>query len=57
MAGTPIIAPSILSADFSRLGEEIEAVQAAGATALVAGNAVFKGGPDAYAANIRALRG
>jgi len=27
------------------------------ATALVAGNAVFKGGPDAYAANIRALRG
>jgi ribulose-phosphate 3-epimerase len=30
---------------------------AAGAMALVAGNAVFKGGPDAYAANIRALRG
>jgi ribulose-phosphate 3-epimerase len=30
---------------------------AAGATALVAGTAVFKGGPDAYAANIRALRG
>ena len=30
---------------------------AAGATALVAGNAVFKGGPEAYAANIRALRG
>ncbi len=29
----------------------------AGATALVAGNAVFKGGPDAYAGNIRALRG
>jgi ribulose-phosphate 3-epimerase len=29
----------------------------AGATALVAGNAVFKGGPEAYAANIRALRG
>lgn len=29
----------------------------AGATALVAGTAVFKGGPDAYAANIRALRG
>jgi ribulose-phosphate 3-epimerase len=29
----------------------------AGATALVAGSAVFKGGPDAYAANIRALRG
>jgi ribulose-phosphate 3-epimerase len=29
----------------------------AGATALVAGNAVFRGGPEAYAANIRALRG
>jgi ribulose-phosphate 3-epimerase len=32
MTGTPIrIAPSILSADFSRLGEEIRAVEAAGA--------------------------
>jgi ribulose-phosphate 3-epimerase len=30
---------------------------AAGATALVAGTAVFKGGPAAYGANIRALRG
>jgi len=30
---------------------------AAGATALVAGSAVFKGGRDAYAANIAALRG
>ena len=30
---------------------------AAGADALVAGTATFKGGPDAYAANIRALRG
>ena len=29
---------------------------AAGATALVAGNAVFRGGPGAYAANISALR-
>ena len=29
----------------------------AGATALVAGTAVFRGGPDAYAANIKALRG
>jgi ribulose-phosphate 3-epimerase len=29
----------------------------AGATALVAGTAVFKGGPGAYAANIRALKG
>jgi ribulose-phosphate 3-epimerase len=30
---------------------------AAGATALVAGSAVFKGGPARYAANIAALRG
>src|SRR6185369_7433476 len=30
---------------------------AAGATALVAGSAVFKGGPGQYAANIQALRG
>ena len=30
---------------------------AAGADALVAGSAVFKGGPDAYANNIAALRG
>jgi ribulose-phosphate 3-epimerase len=30
---------------------------AAGATALVAGSAVFKGGPAAYARNIRALKG
>ncbi len=31
--------------------------RSAGADALVAGTAVFKGGPDAYAANIAALRG
>jgi ribulose-phosphate 3-epimerase len=30
---------------------------AAGATALVAGTAAFKGGPDRYAANIAALKG
>jgi len=30
---------------------------AAGATALVAGTAVFRGGPSAYANNIKALRG
>ena len=29
----------------------------AGATVLVAGTAAFRGGPDAYASNIRALRG
>jgi ribulose-phosphate 3-epimerase len=39
---TPVTAPQCL---------------AAGATALVAGSAVFKGGPDAYADNIRALKG
>ncbi len=33
-----------------------KACKAAGADALVAGSAVFKGGPDAYAANITALR-
>jgi ribulose-phosphate 3-epimerase len=31
MAGAPIIAPSILAADFARLGEEARAVEAAGA--------------------------
>jgi ribulose-phosphate 3-epimerase len=31
MTGKTIIAPSVLSADFSRLGEEVEAVAAAGA--------------------------
>jgi ribulose-phosphate 3-epimerase len=34
-----------------------KACREAGADALVAGSAVFKGGPDAYAANIQALRG
>ena len=32
-------------------------VTAAGADALVAGTATFRGGPDAYASNIKALRG
>lgn len=31
MAGSPLIAPSILAADFTRLGEEVRAVDAAGA--------------------------
>ena len=30
---------------------------AAGADVLVAGTATFRGGPEAYAANIKALRG
>ena len=40
-----------VTADTARLCRD------AGATALVAGTAVFKGGPSAYADNIRALRG
>jgi len=35
----------------------VREVLSAGATALVAGTAVFKGGPDYYAANISGLRG
>ena len=37
--------------------ETAKAAIAAGADALVAGTATFKGGPEHYAANIRALRG
>lgn len=37
--------------------ETSQQVRAAGANVLVAGSATFKGGPDAYAANIKALRG
>jgi len=37
--------------------ETAKACRVAGAHALVAGSAVFKGGPGAYAANILALRG
>ena len=40
-----------VTAETARLSED------AGATALVAGTAVFRGGPQAYAANIAALRG
>jgi len=36
--------------------EHAATVAAAGANVLVAGSAVFKGGPAAYAANIRAIR-
>jgi ribulose-phosphate 3-epimerase len=37
--------------------ERARAAVDAGAMALVAGTAAFRGGPEAYAANIRALRG
>jgi len=37
--------------------ETARSALAAGATALVAGTAAFRGGPDHYSANIRALRG
>jgi len=48
------IAPSILAADFARLAEDIERVEAAGADILVAGTSVFAQ-PD-YEPAIRALR-
>ena len=50
-----IVAPSILSADFAKLGEEVRALDAAGANVLVAGSAVLKGGGN-YRANIAAIR-
>jgi ribulose-phosphate 3-epimerase len=47
----------VLEVDGGVNAESARQCVAAGATALVAGSAVFKGGPDAYAANILALRG
>jgi ribulose-phosphate 3-epimerase len=47
----------ILEVDGGVTAETAPLCIAAGANALVAGTAVFKGGPDAYAANIRALKG
>jgi ribulose-phosphate 3-epimerase len=46
----------IIEVDGGITTETAPACVKAGADALVAGTAVFKGGPDAYAANIRALR-
>ena len=40
-----LIAPSILSADFARLGEDTSKALAAGADMFVAGSAIF-GQPD-----------
>ena len=46
-----------LEVDGGVTAETARLCREAGATALVAGTAVFKGGPSAYAANIAALRG
>ena len=47
----------VLEVDGGVNAETARACIDAGATALVAGNAVFRGGPERYADNIRALRG
>jgi ribulose-phosphate 3-epimerase len=47
----------VLEVDGGVNAETAKDCVAAGATALVAGTAVFKGGPSAYAANIQALKG
>jgi ribulose-phosphate 3-epimerase len=49
--------PAILQVDGGVNTQNAAACVAAGATALVAGTAVFRGGPAAYAANIKALKG
>ena len=46
----------VLEVDGGVTPETARRCRAAGATALVAGTAVFKGGPGSYAANISALR-
>jgi ribulose-phosphate 3-epimerase len=50
-------AAAVLQVDGGVNAANAAACVAAGATALVAGTAVFKGGASAYAANIRALKG
>jgi ribulose-phosphate 3-epimerase len=47
----------VLEVDGGLTAETAPKCIAAGATALVAGTAVFRGGPEKYAANIAALRG
>jgi len=47
----------VLEVDGGVNAETAKACVAAGATALVAGTAVFRGGSSAYAANIQALKG
>jgi ribulose-phosphate 3-epimerase len=46
----------VIEVDGGVTAETAARCREAGATALVAGTAVFRGGPGAYAANIRALR-
>jgi len=48
---------ALLQVDGGVTAANAPACVSAGATALVAGTAVFKGGPSQYAANIRALKG
>ncbi len=47
----------VLEVDGGVTADNARACVDAGATALVAGTAVFRGGPERYAANIAALRG
>ncbi len=49
--------PAVLQIDGGVNAANAASCVAAGATALVAGTAVFKGGASAYASNIRALKG
>ncbi|MEI9903232.1 MAG: ribulose-phosphate 3-epimerase [Asticcacaulis sp.] len=49
--------PAILQVDGGVNTQNAKACIDAGATALVAGTAVFKGGQDAYANNIKSLKG
>ncbi|ESQ90846.1 ribulose-phosphate 3-epimerase [Asticcacaulis sp. AC460] len=48
---------AILQVDGGVNAQNAASCVSAGATALVAGTAVFKGGPDAYAGNIKTLKG
>ena len=48
---------AVLQVDGGVTADNAAACVSAGATALVAGSAVFRGGGDAYAANIAALKG
>jgi ribulose-phosphate 3-epimerase len=49
--------PALLQVDGGVTANNAAACVSAGATALVAGTAVFKGGESAYAGNIKALKG